>query len=177
MVAIGPPPDVSYLRERNCYDPDTGLFTWRMRELIGIRDHQWNGKWAGRVAGCLHYKGYISIRFDGKIHRAHRLAWLYMTGEWPDLEVDHEDTNKQNNKWKNLRLATFHQNQQNKKTSAANKSGVKGVCWSPDRNCWRAVITVKGRYINIGRFEDIEDAKRAYNQAAVRHHGEFANVG
>jgi hypothetical protein len=97
-------PDLTaeYLRQLLSYDPDTGLFRWRVQ--LGFR-----GK-VGAVAGTTHSKGYRQIRIDGRIYRAHRLAWLYIHGEWPSGGLDHIDGNPANNAIANLRPATQQQN-------------------------------------------------------------------
>src|SRR4051812_10516942 len=105
------------LKELLSYDPLTGVFLW-------LEDR--GGKRAGDVAGC-EKRVYTLISVDDQIYRAHHLAWLYMTGEWPDPFVDHRDLNKHNNIWTNLREATKSQNQANIGLIKSNKSGFKGV--------------------------------------------------
>ena len=98
---------VERLRELLSYDPATGKFLWRVgRQCMR----------AGAVAGATEVQGYRVIKIDGKIYKAHRLAWLYVTGEWPPEEIDHKNTDPQDNVWSNLRLATHSQNQANAKS-------------------------------------------------------------
>ena len=85
------------LRELLSYDPDTGLFRWSKNK--GSKD-------AGELAGCVSPKGYILIGIDGCLYLAHRLAWLYVHGEFPEKDIDHRDQDKSNNRICNLRLAT-----------------------------------------------------------------------
>ena len=115
------------------YNPDTGKFTWRAK--YGVRS-------VGFVSGP-EGKEYLRIGIDGKYYQAHLLAWLYMTGEFPPdgIEVDHKDRNGLNNRWDNLRLATYSQNARN--STARNKSGVKGVYPTPSGK-YQAIIYING---------------------------------
>lgn len=154
-----------YLQSILNYNPDTGMFTWiAKRPKVKL----------GAIAGGLTEQGYIKIRIDGKKYFAHRLAFLYMTGEMPEFEVDHEDLNRSNNKWLNLRKAERYQNFGNQYKYSNNKSGVKGVCWDKDANKWLAQIQIKNKKIKLGRFIRLEDAKLAYETASVKYFGEFA---
>jgi hypothetical protein len=158
------------LKEVLEYCPETGVFTWRMRVANCVR--------VGDVAGSLHKEdGYINIRVDGRAYPAQRLAWLFMTGEWPTAFVDHEDTVRSNNAWTNLRQATNTQNQHNAALSSSNTSGVKGVHWLVEYGCWRARVTAYGKRIEVGRFATLEDADVAIRAAREQLHGEFANHG
>jgi hypothetical protein len=88
--------------------------------------------------------------------------------------VDHRDEDSLNNQKFNLRICTNSQNLMNRNKSINNKSGYKGVYWIDGR--WRATIRVNGKEKYLGRFVDIEDAARAYDEAAKKYHGEFANT-
>ena len=146
------------------YDPETGLFTWLVATGRRMR--------VGSVAGTLNSGGYIRIAVDGKIYRAHRLAFLYMTGEWPQDQVDHRDTDRTNNRWLNLRPASNSQNSANKR--ATSLSGYKGVY--KNGVGYAAQITVAGKNIYLGQFHTPEQASEAYAAAANDMHGEFARV-
>ncbi len=100
------------------YNPETGLFS----RLGGRRSDR-----VGKVAGSPQGQGYLLIFVDGRRYRAHRLAWFYMTGEWPADGIDHVNNIKTDNRFANLRLATRAQNEMNKPPSRSNTSGVKGV--------------------------------------------------
>src|SRR5665213_3102737 len=92
------------------YDPLTGMFTWR---ITHGRHDRWK---AGARAGNLHKSDRRwLIRIEGIRYKAHRLAWLYMTGRWPRDQIDHKDTDSSNNVFTNLREATNAQNQQNRR--------------------------------------------------------------
>lgn len=150
----------AYLREVLSYDPGTGLFKW-------LKKLNRKGR-IGDVAG--HFckrKGYALIYIDGQRYRAHRLAWLYVTGDWPALVIDHMDRNPANNAWANLRLATAVENGRNRNPAKSSKSGVVGVTWCAVRQKWRGVLT-------LGYFADKDDAVKARDSAAKAVFGEFA---
>lgn len=150
------------LREVLHYNPITGVFTWRVRTSTCVQ--------VGDVAGGSGSGGYIDIRIDGRKHGAHRLAWLYMTGELPEHEIDHENTCRSDNRWDNLRDATHAQNMQNlRKAPSHNTSGFLGV--SEDRRgLWRAQIMVGGRNKSLGYHQTQELAHAAYLEAKARLH-------
>jgi len=143
------------------YDPDTGIFRW-------LRAHQ--KVQVGDIAGTLDDKGYIRIKVDGRKYRAHRLAWLYMTGHWPIDQIDHRDMVKTNNAFKNLREADNTQTNGNRRRQRNNTSGYRGVSWWKIGRRWRAAI---GKQF-IGYFDTRQEAARAYAVAAQRYFGEFA---
>lgn len=148
------------------YDPETGIFTWRSE----------HGNWRiGQVAGYPDRNGtyrYRRIHLCGRIYRAHRLAWLWMTGDWPPDGIDHRNLNPKDNRWANLRAADQSQNMANQKPRAA--CGFKGVKQNGRR--WHARIRKDYRYISLGSFATAEEAYAAYREAATRLFGEFARV-
>lgn len=128
----------------------------------------------GSIAGGPPNKrGQISIGIDRRRYLIYRLAWFYMTGQWPPNEIDHIDRNPLNNRWNNLRLATRSENGRNRGLSTRNTSGQTGVSWHKRLEKYQAQIMVEGKYVALGYFERIEDAARAYKQAVIRYHGEF----
>lgn len=127
----------------------------------------------GRVNG----NGYLEICIDGRLYAAQRLAWLYMTGEWPVVDIDHWDLDKLNNRWGNLRKASKAQNQANTTTRKSNRSGFKGVFATarhPDR--WQSQIRINGVRKHLGTFDTPEQAGAAYASALAATHGEFGRV-
>lgn len=156
------------LRELLHYDPETGVFT-----RLSCRCHS---ELLGQPAGCLDSKGYIRIRVDGRKYRAHRLAWLYMTGFWPEDDVDHKDVDPSNNRWANLRKATKAQNTRNSRRPANNTSGYKGASWNIAAQKWVGTIGHNGEKIYLGCFDTPEAAHAAYCAAAQRLHGAFART-
>lgn len=149
------------------YEPATGVFRWRVWRPNGVKP----GDEAGTVGKS---RGYRNIKVDKRTYLASRLAWLYMTGEWPDARVDHKDLDKINNRWGNLRAATMRQNQHNKTLTKANTTGFKGV--TRHRQKWQAHIRVDGCLQYLGTFDNPERAHAAYVAAATRHFGTFARA-
>lgn len=138
------------LKELLTYNPETGIFTWNVSR---------GGVTKGDEAGQLTAYGYRAIRVDGTLVQAHRLAFMYMIGDIPDF-IDHEDHNRLNNKWDNLKETTRLQNQKNQKLRKDSVSGVTGV--NPTRNGkWQARIFVNGKSIQLGTFDEIGDAVQA----------------
>lgn len=155
------------LRSLISYDPDTGNFIW----LVAHR-----GIVVGSEAGSLDRDGgYIQIGVDHRLYRAHRLAWLYMTGDWP-IEVDHKNGNRADNRWDNLREATRSQNNANGKRRADNTSGHKGISWDSRRGRWHAYININSKRRNLGCFREIESAIAARASAETSIFGEFARA-
>lgn len=153
------------LKEFLFYDDKTGIFTW-------IKDSG-KKKLAGKVAGYMDKKGYWSLSVMGRQVRAHRLAWLYVHGFFPDCQIDHRNGVKTDNKIENLRLATNQLNQFNIGMSKNNSSGFKGVCFVERNQMWRAKIMINGKTICLGYHMTAERASMAYKLAAYFHHKDF----
>ena len=118
----------------------------------------------GDVAGCLRNDGYTTIKIDGRIHRAHRLAWLHVHGEWPNDQLDHINGSRSDNRLANLRAASHSENQHNqRKPRSDNKSGFLGVF--PYRGKFRAMIRIDGKQRSLGDFSTPEAAHEAYLKA------------
>jgi hypothetical protein len=159
-------PTAERVRELFDYDPRTGLLT----NKIGRARAR-----AGSVAGTRRKDGYWSVSIDGSGHfLVHRVIWLWVTGEWPTHEVDHEDTDRGNNKWLNLREATPLQNKANQPVSKCNGSGVKGAFFHPQTGKFRARIQVGGKQKSLGLHATAQLAGDAYLKAARSIHGEYA---
>jgi hypothetical protein len=155
------------------YDPASGVFTWRRRDQLGHYARSWNTRYAGTVAGTPQH-GYVQIMVNGWLYLAHRLAFLWMTGSWPQFEGDHKDGNPTNNRWSNLRDATRNQGVMNTRKRSDNTSGYKGVWFEKRRSHWVAEIEANGTKHYIGAFPTAEIAKAARDKAARRLHGAFA---
>jgi hypothetical protein len=160
---------VQQLKDFLHYDPATGHFTWI--KSAGKRSY------VGLKAGCVNTIGYWQIGFAGKRRSGHRLAWLYMTGEWPAQEIDHINLNRSDNSWANLRQANRVSNSGNAPCHKDNKTGVKGVSWNEERRKWVAQICIGGRQTNLGRYDSVKEAHAAYCEAAAVQFGEFARFG
>jgi hypothetical protein len=173
------------LRSLVDYNPETGTFTWRPRPIedfvaVGTRsaDHMckwWDARFAGKEAFTTITRGYLLGRIDTMQFMAHRAAWAYMTGAWPDLHIDHINGVGTDNRFCNLRLATVSQNQHNR--VGHGPSGLKGVSFDTKRGKWGAMISVNSKRKRIGWFSTAEAAHEAYVREAHLLHGSFANTG
>lgn len=162
-MAIRPlsPAQAARLREVFEYDPSTGVFTVKVSTAQCVK--------VGDVAGSLSQSGYWYINVDNVRYGAHRVAWLFVHGEYPDREVDHRDGVKSHNWIDNLRLATHAENLQNLKTHRRdNIVGVMGV--SPDGKKFRAQIKHAGKVVYLGSFADPKEAGAAYLKAKAEFH-------
>jgi len=153
------------------YDQDTGIFYWLARS-----NWRASSRFAGKPAGSADRKGYLRICLFGKSYLAHHLAWFYMTGEWPKDQIDHEDLNKANNKWTNLREATNAQNKMNSPVRRDSRSGLKGIKWHTQALKWWARISVKGKRISLGLYDCPAAAHLAYVVEADKSFGKFARA-
>ena len=144
------------------YYPNTGQFVWINCPRGSIVN--------GTVAGSISTGGYVSIVIDGTHYPAHRLAWLYVTGNWPEDLVDHIDGNPSNNEWRNLRPATKSQNGSNFFRER------KGIRKRAGRNKWEARIRLDGIEVYLGSFETEREAREAFALASAIHRGDFANT-
>lgn len=158
------------LKELLHYDPNTGIFNWKI-----YRSH--NAK-AGDVAGCVHTctagKSYIIISIDSKNYKAHRLAFLYVRGEFPN-QVDHLNGDGADNRLCNLRPANSRINAKNHKLRHDNSSGLAGVYWVKNLGKWRAQITSKPR-IHLGYFYSLFEAA-CVRKSAEKEYGFHKNHG
>tara|TARA_R110000787_G_scaffold105430_1_gene212847 strand:- start:31 stop:522 length:492 start_codon:yes stop_codon:yes gene_type:complete len=152
------------LKELFHYDPYTGVFT----RLVRISRNTKVGDIAGRLRNS---KGYHYIRLDGKFYYTHRLAWLYMIGEFPSGQIDHINGNKDDNRFTNLRDVSQSTNMQNlRKPRSGNTSGFLGVSWNQQSCNWRAQIRICGKKKYLGGFPTAELAYEAYLTAKRLHH-------
>lgn len=134
------------------YDPDTGVFTWKVNR---------GGCKAGDIAGSDHNRGYWQIRVKGCRWLAHRLAFLLMTGAMPAGDVDHINGNRADNRWCNLRDVSRAVNMQNlRKSHKDSQTGILGV--TRHRGRYRAQIGVKGKLKYLGLYDCPKLAHAAY---------------
>lgn len=160
----------AFVRDILDYDPDTGLFTWRYRPDQAKR---WNTRFAGKTAGAVIDGGYVGIRILGVRYYAHRLAWFYVYGSWPAVNVDHRDGDPSNNRLDNLRECDQSENHQNRRKQSNNSSGFVGV--SRRNEGWQANIWLHGKQHWLGTYDTPEAAAAAYAEAKQRLH-EFQPV-
>ena len=144
------------LREILDYSAETGIFIWRIRPSKSVK--------AGNIAGNINKVGYSTLGIQGKIYKAHRLAWLYIRGTWPVGLIDHINGIKADNRFENLRDVGAEGNSQNiRKPNRRNKSGFMGVIWY--QNKWRASMSVNGKSKWLGDYRTPEEAHQAYLNA------------
>lgn len=166
--------ELADLRARLSYNPDTGLFTW-----ISVT-RRCDIKRIGTVAGSISLShGYVEVGVGNKSYLAHRLAYLFMRGHWPEagLQIDHIDGNRTNNKWSNLRLCTNAENSRNSKVRhLSGASKVKGV---RQRSTGAWMVQVTHNYTNYygGQFATKAEAEQAAINLRLRLHKEFCNHG
>lgn len=139
------------LKARLDYNELTGDFFWSSRSL--------------QKAGTIHSRGYIQIKLYDKFYFAHRLAWLYMYGAFPDDQIDHINHNKTDNRIFNLRSVTPKENSRNRGFQSNNTSGVVGVCWDKVRGIWVANIMLNKKSMYLGSFNSKIDAAIARKMA------------
>lgn len=149
------------IRELLHYDPETGIFT-RLTSTGGMHK--------GTTGGRTHPNGYQYIRVDGQRYLAHRIAWLYMTGAFPEDSIDHINGSRADNRFCNLRPATYADNAQNRPVRSSNVSGLRGVSWHHGRQKFQARIMVGGKAHSLGYFHDPNEAHKAYQDAKFRLH-------
>ncbi|NHZ81829.1 HNH endonuclease [Massilia sp. CCM 8695] len=149
------------VRELLHYDPSTGAFTRRVRTA---QRHQVGDRADFIVTGG-GLKGYCRISFDSTRYLAHRLAWLYVHGRWPEFDIDHVNGIKNDNRIANLRDIPNALNRQNIRGPRADNaiSGILGV--TRHKKKWRSRIQINSRTVNLGCFDSAQDAKNAYLKA------------
>ena len=150
------------------YNPDTGVFSWLVSRGNVVK--------AGDIAGWIN-KGYRMIKINGKNYSSHRLAWLYITGAFPEDQIDHVKHNKTDNRFTKLREATNQENSKNCSKSKNNVSGVTGVSWNKRDKTWSAMIGVNKKTTYLGsskdKFEVICARKSADNKYGFHpNHGQ-----
>ena len=153
------------LKKQLNYNPDTGIFIW----IIG----KTNRVNAGDRAGYKNGRGYMQIKINNKQYILSRLAWLYMTGEWPEHFIDHINGITDDDRFCNLRDATPTQNSINKKIPSTNTSGFKGVSFRKGAKKWTAQIRMNGKKKHLGYFDCPKKASKAYEDAAKEVFGEY----
>jgi hypothetical protein len=150
------------------YDPETGKFHW----LVDRKSFGGKAK-IGAEVGSLQQNGYLLTRIKGVPFLLHRLAYLYVTGIFPEETIDHINHIRSDNRWSNLRLVSEIDNGKNVTLRSNNKSGHVGVSWDKTRGMWLAGLGIsnggKRRFISLGHYADKEDAIRARQQGSKLH--------
>ena len=136
-------PSQAKLKEDFTYEPETGDFT------------RYDGKWGG-----ISKTGYIRINYEGKSYSVHRLIWMWVYGEEPEI-IDHINGDKQDNRLVNLRSVDQKTNLQNQKRYKNNKSGFNGVNWHEHTGKWTAQLKINGKVTHIGKYNTPQEAADA----------------
>lgn len=152
------------LEEKFDYDPVSGHFTWKFTNSQHVQ---------GQRAGFLGAWGYWTLYHEGKHMKAHRVAWYLTHGEWPSM-IDHIDGDRTNNSLSNLRIASYSQQNCNRRKPRNNSSGVKGVSWNSQAEKWQARVQADKRVKFLGYFESVEEASAAVLTYRETVHKEFA---
>lgn len=155
------------LKELLDYNPLTGKFTWRVFRGGGAPE-------VGEQAGSVNGQGYREIKLRPKIYEASRLAVLWMTGRWPQHTVDHINQSLDDNRWANLREASWREQCRNRR--GWSKYGFKGVKTDRRNPGFSAWIKIDGKAIYLGRRPTAAEAHELYRQAAAKRFGAFART-
>lgn len=152
------------LRDAFSYNKETGLLTRK------------TGQWAGHVQSAQDSRGYVITYANGKSYRAHRVIWMIYYGEPAPKVIDHINGICSDNRIENLRAATQSQNTSNRHDKPKRKHDLpKGV--SKNRSRFISHIYVDGKRISYGKtFATPLEAGQAYDEMAIKYHGEFAQV-
>lgn len=175
--------DQATLRSLLDYNPETGDLTWKDRDRSAFKNElsylRWKSTYYGRKAGSPISSGYLAVKVGGRKGRlflAHRLIWLWMTGEWPADSIDHINHDRLDNRWANLREVTHAENMKNLARRSGNKSGATGVFQVSQSKKWRAYIQRDGKRHYLGMFSERNEAVTA-RRSAERELGYHANHG
>lgn len=159
--------DHSVLMEEIHYDPETGIFRWKVKPSK-------NRQIGDVIGGKPTDKGYLRVRYKKTLYLAHRLAWFYVHGVWPKVSIDHINGDKSDNRVVNLREADHSTNKANIPVKRNNKTGFKGVFWVKREQRFVAQLDKDGVRVFCKYCRTIEEAADAYDRAAIEYFGEFA---
>ena len=164
------PPSQKRLKQVIEYNPDTGVFVWKLSTGRRAR--------VGETTGEANPPNYGRIQIDGTRYVSSRLAWLYVYGEYPKVLIDHINTDITDNRITNLRLATSSDNTKNANVRKESKTGVKGVTYSTSSiGKFEARIGHGGKNYYLGIFSTVQEAKEVLDKKRQELHGEFLNYG
>lgn len=155
-----------YLLKILDYDELSGIFKWKTKISKCIH--------VGDVAGNINkISNYIQIRINKQIFLAHRLAWFYVTGKWPENGVDHKDAIRSHNWISNLRDCTSQINNQNRQRCIQTQtfhSNIPGVHFRAERKKWRVLLTINNKVIYFGHYKRQEDAELVCIEARRKYY-------
>jgi len=150
------------LRQVLSYCPDCGKFRWLEPASRRVKP--------GDAAGFTKANGYVKIRVNGVQYFAHRLAWLYVYGKWPQSEIDHINHDRSDNRIANLRDVVHMTNANNRRPRPRDQRAVPGVPRGNVRpaKCgtrWEAYYYRGSKYVHVGTFPTPESASEALRAA------------
>ena len=161
-------PSIEELKKLFLYDGQTGDL-YRKAGGFGVRQ--------GDKVGSKRPDGYVRVKVQGKLYLAHRIIWAMHNNSDPvNLEIDHIDGNRRNNKIENLRTAKHGQNQANSPAYKNNKTGFRGVHWHKQHEKYCATVNLNKKRIHVGLFACPKEAAMAYDMKAKEMFGEFAKT-
>jgi len=167
------------MRDSMAYHGSTLALPDSLKQAFVVCEHCESGLRHIRLnksAGTKTNRGYWQLWHKGKLYRAHRVVWFLVTGEDPgDKVVDHVNGDGLDNRFENLRLCSNAENCRNSKKRSNNRQKYKGVSKQTNGG-YTARIMVDGKQMVLGTFRTQEAAGEAYNQAAIKHHGEYAKL-
>jgi hypothetical protein len=162
-----------YLKECLDYNPEAGIFIRKARPITHFKSRRamnaWNARFAGKLSNRLCQWGYLNIKIDKNVYKAHRLAWLYVYGELPVGQIDHINHDKLDNRITNLRQVTQSQNQRNMIRRKDNKSGLPGIHYSRSINKWIVQVSANQGRECLGAYEDKFEAICVRKTAEIKY--------
>lgn len=153
---------------KELFQYDNGVLLWKTKLNKRIRLQS--------IAGSKDGHGYVQIMINGKRYKAHRLIYIMFHGSVPEV-IDHINGVRDDNRIENIRPASLNDNAQNAKKPERNTTGFKNVYWYRRKGLWQVAITVDGKPLHIGYYDNINEANKAAIAARNKYHGEFANHG
>ncbi|HBW8811895.1 TPA: HNH endonuclease [Klebsiella pneumoniae] len=166
-------PDIDFLHQCFSYNPKTGIITWKPRPRIHFSTERvfntWHSRFCGKEAGCLNINGYLEIGIQGRLMKAHRIAWALSYRVYPEGFIDHINGVRNDNRLINLRDVDRVGNGRNSARHKNNISGVCGVHWRLRDNRWVASINHAGGQIHLGYYESLIDAVAARKSAEFKY--------
>lgn len=164
-------PPLEELQKAFDYEPATGLFRYKVVS-------KFSSKKVGDIAGGRISRNnkikYIALQFQRKHYLAHRIAWLFATGEDPGpWLIDHVNGNGLDNRISNLRLCSKAENAHNSKRSSTNTSGYKGVFLCKNGGGWVGCFKCNKKTYRRYGFKTAEDAAAWVREQRAKLHGNF----